>query len=119
MRILLIIFITLVSSAFAEEVGPRKPWQMIGSVLNISQEQKVILFNKGHEDGVAEGDHAWFWSHNKKGFKAECLRVSESRSVWQLYRLENEEILAPNVALLARQATKPLFVPSPEDSDRL
>tara|TARA_R110000868_G_scaffold164359_11_gene396896 strand:+ start:1831 stop:2145 length:315 start_codon:yes stop_codon:yes gene_type:complete len=103
----------------AQQVGPRKPWQMVGSVLKVSEQKDVLLFNKGYEDGVAEGDHAWFWSHDSKGFRAECLKVSESRSVWQLYRVEDEELIKTDIALLARQSTSPIFVPSPEDSDRL
>lgn len=118
MRIAL--FILLFSfQVLGETMGPREQWSLIGSVLNISEDKEVILFNKGHEDGLAEGDHAWFWTHKDKGFRAECIKVSESRSIWQIYRTENSEVLQPNVALRARQATKPIFVPSPEDSSTL
>lgn len=118
MRIV-ILFLILCTTAFAETVGPRKPWNLIGSVMNVSESKDVMLFNKGHEDGLAEGDHAWFWSHKEKGFRGECLKVSESRSIWQIYRVETEGILQKDVALKARQATKPIFVSSPEDSDQL
>lgn len=115
----LILFLILNSYVFAETMGPRKQWSVIGSVLRVSQDNDVILFNKGHEDGLAEGDHAWFWTHEEKGFRAECIKISESRSIWQIYRSEKLEILKPQVALRARQATKPIFVSSPEDSDQL
>ncbi|MBH46750.1 MAG: hypothetical protein CME71_01125 [Halobacteriovorax sp.] len=118
MRLFILLFF-ISTTLSGQEVGPRKPWQMIGSVLNIAQEKDVLLFNKGFEDGLAEGDHAWFWSHNSKGFRAVCLKVSESRSLWQPYRVEDESLLKTDIALLARQATSPIFVPSPEDSDRL
>lgn len=119
MRILIILSSLYFSSIFAQEMGPRKSWQMIGSVLKTSKENDIILFNKGYEDGVARGDHAWFWTHDTKGFRGECIQISESRSIWQIYRIENDGLIEVDTAFLARQATKPIFVPSPEESDRL
>ncbi len=119
MRILILISCLLNFCLQAQEMGPRKSWQMIGSVLKVSEQEDTLLFNKGYEDGVARGDHAWFWTHDQKGFRAECIQISESRSIWQIYRIETEGLLKADTAFLARQATKPIFVPSPEESDRL
>lgn len=119
MRIIVLLLFIHSLSTFAQEMGPRKSWQMIGSVLKVSEQQDTLLFNKGYEDGVAKGDHAWFWTHEQKGFRAECIQISESRSIWQIYRIETEGLLKIDTAFLVRQATKPIFVPSPEESDRL
>ena len=117
MKFILLFFVTL--SVQAETMGPRASWSMIGQILKVSENKDVILFNKGHEDGMAKGDHAWFWSHKDKGFRAECIDISESRSIWQIYRVEVEDLIQPQLALRARQATKPIYVPSPDTDDQL
>lgn len=117
--LIFLLAIFLVLPTLAVEVGPRQKWSMIGSVLKLSEDKEIMLFNKGFEDGIVEGDHAWFWSHEKKGFRAECLKTSESRSIWQIYRIENEDLVKSDIALRVRQATKPIYVTSPEDSDQL
>lgn len=119
MRLIILLLFFNSIAVFAQQVGPRKSWQMIGSVLKVSEFKDTLLFNKGYEDGLAKGDHAWFWTHDQKGFRAECIQISESRSIWHIYRTQTEGLLKEDTAFLARQATKPIFVPSPEESDRL
>lgn len=119
MRVFLITLLLFFGRAHADEVGPRPKWSLIGSVMKLSEDNQIMLFNKGFEDGIVEGDHAWFWSHKEKGFRAECMKASESRSIWQIYRTEQAELIKSGIALRARQATKPIYVSSPEDSDQL
>ena len=68
-------------------------------LMKFSTDKKLFLLNKGHEDGLVDGQHATFHTHEKKVFRAEILKISPSRSIWQIYRLYDKNVLVENHAL--------------------
>lgn len=57
-----------------------------GRVLKSSKDKNIFLFNKGKEDGVHRKMNAIFYTEINKVCRAEVLKVSPSRSIWQVYR---------------------------------
>ena len=78
---------------------------MKGRLIGFSEDKKIFLLNRGKEDGVEEGMHATFHTTEKKIFRAEVLRLSPARSIWQIYRLYDESILRENYVLEVKKAS--------------
>ena len=78
---------------------------MKGRLLSFSEDKKIFLLNKGREDGVGENMHATFHTTEKKVFRAEVLRLSPARSIWQIYWLYDKSTLRKNYVLEFKKAS--------------
>ncbi len=67
--------------------------KLTGRILKISESRKTILVNRGSEDGLADGDHAKFYTTEGVVARGVIVKVSPSRSVWSMYRLVNADVL--------------------------
>ena len=97
MRAFLVIILFLCFRAFASDIRAR--------LMKFSKDKKVFLLNKGREDGLTDKQHATFHTHKKKVFRAEVLKISPSRSIWQIYRVYDESVLREDYALEVRRAS--------------
>ena len=82
-------------------------------IVRLSSDKRVFLLNKGREDGLADGQHATFHGQKGKAFRAEALRLSPSRSVWQIYLLHDADAPRADRALVVRAASPMEKAPDP------
>ena len=78
---------------------------MRARIIKMSDDKQIILLNKGSEDGFKEKHTATFHTHNKKVFRAEVIKLSPLRSVWQIYRFYDRDFIKPDYALEVRSAS--------------
>ena len=98
------VFVLLVTLTFSPIILA-KTQHIRARLMKLSTDKKVFLLNKGKEDGLVEKGHATFHTHEKKVFRAEILQLSPSRSIWQIYKLEDGSVLVENYALEVRSAS--------------
>jgi hypothetical protein len=60
-------------------------------ILKMSKTKKTILINRGKEDGLKVGDHAKFFNQLGVLARAVVVKVSPMRSVWSVYRINNDK----------------------------
>jgi hypothetical protein len=65
-------------------------------ILKMSDTKKTLMINRGTEDGLAEGDHAKFIVSSGIVARGLIAKISPTRSVWQVYRLVNADLILPD-----------------------
>lgn len=90
-----------------------KPFRTKVRILNHSTKRDVVLINKGSEDGIKKEMNALFYNHDKKIFRAELLHLSYSRSIWQIYRNFDKDLVRKEYSLILTEVSKVEVVPDP------
>lgn len=82
-------------SALALEVDEK----LTVRVIKATETKKTLLVNRGIEDGIAENDHAKFMVTAGIVARAVCVQVSPTRSIWSVYRLVNQDLIANDTVM--------------------
>lgn len=100
-KLLVACFLTLVTNLFALEVDEKLTLR----ILKVSSSNKTILINRGQEDGLAEGDHAKFFTTSGVAARAMLVKVSPQRSIWSVYRVVTADQLKSDQVMSLKIST--------------
>lgn len=95
MKNLLLAFLLFSSNVFALEIDEKLTMR----ILKTSDSKKTLLINRGIEDGLAEGDHAKFFTTSGVVARGQIVKISPTRSVWAIYRLIDAEAISVDTVM--------------------
>ncbi len=84
-------FILFSVTAFADvDTGSR----MTTRILKLSPQKKVVILNRGSEDGIQTGDHAQMYSEETLVGIWKAVKLSSQRSIWEAVDIAKPESIA-------------------------